>query len=99
MHTPQHALSSVPRPAMKTFSTLLGVAALPLTLAQFPPTPSGLTTTTSTVNKDVKITWKEVSIGLNFLYYPKLMDYRPKYARQRPESRPIVDMSIFQVTC
>ncbi|KAJ9628173.1 hypothetical protein H2204_009433 [Knufia peltigerae] len=47
---------------MKTFSTLLGVAALPLTLAQFPPTPSGLTTITSTVNKDVKITWKETEI-------------------------------------
>ncbi|KIX03055.1 uncharacterized protein Z518_06605 [Rhinocladiella mackenziei CBS 650.93] len=48
---------------MRTYNLALGMMALaPLALAQFPPQPSGLTTTVSKVNKQVNITWKQAQI-------------------------------------
>jgi hypothetical protein len=47
---------------MRALSIEIGATALvALAYAQFPPTPAGMTLTTSKVNEKVKISWKKVS--------------------------------------
>ncbi len=54
---------------MRALSLGLGVTALvSIAYAQFPPTPSGVTITTSKANEAVKISWKKVSKQSNPSY-------------------------------
>ena len=71
---------------MKLFNLAVGAFALvPLVTAQYPPKPSGLTNTISTVNQQINITWKEVS-RLVVTVYSVLTVPRQTSAKPLPES-------------